>query len=107
MKLSTLIFLIIGCTILSGMFLGCSGEKDVEELRALGKKAFLEQDYQKARQYFLEAITEAPSDRELLFLTGMSFKRDFLLDSAMFYLKKVDLLFPDDRERDLHRRSPA
>jgi tetratricopeptide (TPR) repeat protein len=78
---------------------GCSSEpKTVEGLKKAGTKAFLAEDYTKARTYFLKALHEKPSDKDLLYFTGMSYKRDYVLDSALIYLKKADLLYPDDRE---------
>jgi tetratricopeptide (TPR) repeat protein len=78
---------------------GCSSEpQTAEELKKAGNKAFLAKDYAKARTYFLEALQKKPSDKDLLYFTGMSYKRDFILDSALIYLKKADLLHPDDRE---------
>ena len=78
---------------------GCSSEpQTAEELKKAGNKAFLAEDYAKARTYFLEALQKKPSEKDLLYFTGMSYKRDFILDSALIYLKKADLLHPDDRE---------
>jgi tetratricopeptide (TPR) repeat protein len=78
---------------------GCSSEpQTAEELKKAGNKAFLAEDYAEARTYFLEALQKKPSDKDLLYFTGMSYKRDFILDSALIYLKKADLLHPDDRE---------
>lgn len=89
----------IGTALLAAVLLtGCGGSKSVDELRSLGKKEFVQGNYTQAREYFLEGIAHAPSDRDLLFFTGMTYKREFILDSAQFYLKKVGLLFPDDRE---------
>jgi predicted Zn-dependent protease len=78
---------------------GCSSEpQTVEELKKAGTKAFLAEDYTKARTYFLEALGKKPSDKDLLYFAGMSYKRDYVLDSALIYLKKADFLYPDDRE---------
>ncbi len=78
---------------------GCSSEpQSVEELKKAGTKAFLAEDYSKARTYFLQALGKKPSDKDLLYFAGMSYKRDYMLDSALIYLKKADLLYPDDRE---------
>jgi tetratricopeptide (TPR) repeat protein len=85
---------------LSGLLLtaACSKKATLDELRAAGKKAFLAQDYAGARQFLVQAIGIAPSDRELLYLTGEAYRRDFKYDSAMVYFKRLDLLYPDDRE---------
>ena len=85
--------------LLFSCLVSCSGEpSSVEELKAAGQKAFLAEDYKTARDFFLQAIIKAPSDKELLFYTGMAYKRDYLYDSAMFYLKRLDILYPNDRE---------
>ncbi len=83
---------------LLALLIGCGGSESVEELRKTGKKAFLEQDYSKARNLFLKGITIAPSDKDLLYFTALCYQRDFVYDSALFYLKRADLLYPDDRE---------
>ncbi|HUV29776.1 MAG TPA: hypothetical protein VMY05_01605 [Acidobacteriota bacterium] len=89
--------------ILAGLVLavvlgGCSGPDSVEELQAAGQKAFLQQDYATARDYFLRGVAKEPSNKDLLYYAGMSYKRDFLYDSALFYLKRLDILYPNDRE---------
>jgi hypothetical protein len=80
----------------------CSKQASLDDLRADGKKAFLAQDYTAARQYFLRGIAIAPSDRDLLYFTGEAYRRDFKYDSAMVYFKRLDILYPDDREVNIH-----
>ena len=81
---------------------GCAKEpQTLEELIRAGEKAFIDQDYAKAREYLTKAVVQKPSDRHLLYILGISYQRDFLYDSAFHYLKRVDLLFPDDREVNL------
>lgn len=95
--------------ILFGILLGCGKEpQTLEELIQAGEKAFLEEDYTKARKYLAKAIEQKPSDRHLLFLLGTSCQRDYLYDSAFYYLKRLDLLYPDDREinQQLYKIAP-
>ena len=93
-------FIIAG--LLFGLLISCENKpKTVDELTKAGERAFLAQDYSKARKYFSKAISQKPSDRRLLYLLGVSYGRDFLYDSAFHYLKQVDLLFPGDREVNL------
>ena len=81
---------------LLGVF--CGGPKSVEELRKAGQQAFLDQDYKKAREYMLAALEKAPSDKQLLYFTGLAYKMDYIMDSALIYLKRADIHYPDDRE---------
>jgi len=90
------------------LVLGCSGgNKSVDELKAEGQKAFIDGNYSRARALFLQGLAKAPSDKDLLYYTGLAFKRDFILDSALFYLKRRELLYPNDREtcRELYELS--
>ncbi len=77
---------------------GCSKTSSVEEARAAGKKAFLDKNYTEARVHLRQAIAREPSDKELLYLMARSFRHDYEYDSALFYLKKIDILYPQDRE---------
>jgi tetratricopeptide (TPR) repeat protein len=81
---------------------GC-GQKPqtVEQLRQEGEKAFVNKDYSQARAYFSQAVAKKPSDPHLLYLLGISYQRDYLYDSAFYYLKRAAILFPDDRETNL------
>ncbi len=77
---------------------GCGESISVDELRRTGEQSFVDQDYVKARQCFLKALNKEPSDRDLLYFAGMCYKRDFVYDSALIYLRRADILYPDDRE---------
>jgi len=70
----------------------------VDELRAAGIKAFLNDDYAQAREYLTAGLKKAPSDRDLLYFTGMAYKRDFMYDSSLVYLRRSALLHKNDRE---------
>jgi len=88
--------------LLVGFLGGCSKEpQTVDELSRAGEEAFDNHEYAKARKYLTKAVAQKPSDRHLLYLLGISYQRDFLYDSAFHYLKRFDLLFPDDREVNL------
>ncbi|UCE25595.1 MAG: hypothetical protein JSU74_05995 [Candidatus Zixiibacteriota bacterium] len=81
------------------LMVACSKEpQTLAELEEAGKKAYLEEDYITARDYLGRAVTMKSSDRDVLYFLGMSYQREFLLDSALFYLKRADLLHPNDRE---------
>lgn len=93
---------IILVSLLIGFFGSCSQEpQTLEELKKAGEKAFINEDYAAARKYLSKAVAQRPSDRHLLYLLGISYQRDYLYDSAFFYLKRVDVLFPGDREVNL------
>ena len=73
----------------------------VEELQKAGEIAFGEADYAEARKLLAKAVAQRPSDPHLLYLLGVSYQRDYLYDSAFTYLKRADILFPNDRETNL------
>jgi tetratricopeptide (TPR) repeat protein len=77
---------------------GCNGEKSPEQLRAKGKALFGDEKYAEARDYFGKALKSNPSDRELLYLMGMAYRKDQMYDSALSCLRRVDLLYPNDQE---------
>jgi len=88
--------------LLVGFLGGCSQEpQTVDELSRAGEEAFDNHEYARARKYLTKAVAQKPSDRHLLYLLGISYQRDFLYDSAFHYLKRLDLLFPNDREVNL------
>lgn len=77
--------------------LGCGGGDDIDKLKAEGKAAFLAQNFPKARESLEKVLEKQPSDREALRFMGMSYQREFMYDSALFYLKRIDILYPNDR----------
>ncbi len=88
----------------------CAKEpQSVEEFAEAGERAFLDQEYGLARKYLSKVIAQRPSDRHVLYLLGISYARDFLYDSAFHYLKRLDILYPGDRETnlELYRIAPA
>jgi tetratricopeptide (TPR) repeat protein len=84
-------------------FLNNCGQKPqtVEQLQQAGEKAIVNRDYAKARAYFSQAVAKKPSDPHLLYLLGISYQRDYLYDSAFYYLKRAAILFPNERETNL------
>lgn len=81
---------------------GCSGSpKTVEELIVAGDNAFTAEKYAEARGFYQQGLMLKPSDRHLLYFTGMTFRREKQYDSALAYIKRADLLHPGDRELNL------
>lgn len=70
----------------------------LKEFEKAGREAYLDEEYDLARQYLRQAVILKSSDRDVLYYLGLSFQREYLLDSALFYLKRADLLYPNDRE---------
>ncbi len=85
--------------ILATIMTGCAKEpKTFQENLAAGKKAYVKQDYKKARDYLGRAVTMNPSERTSLYFLGRAYESDGMYDSAYFYLGRADVLFPNDRE---------
>lgn len=86
--------------LLLGPLCGCGGDqpKTVEELRDAGIKAFVNGENAEARELLTAGLRKAPSNRDLLYFTGMAYKRDFMYDSALVYLRRSALLHQGDRE---------
>lgn len=99
MKRSNLIGGYIGVCLLVVTLLGCGSEPNsAEELREAGISAFLDGKYAESRELLTKGLKQAPSDRDLLYFTGMAYKRDFMYDSALVYLRRSALLHKNDRE---------
>jgi tetratricopeptide (TPR) repeat protein len=81
----------------TNLLLAC-GQKSPEAYREEGKKLFVQEKYAEARECFGKALNSNPSDRELLYLMGMAYRKDQMYDSALSALRRVDLLYPKDRE---------
>lgn len=94
MKLLTL----LSITIFAGVALHGCGKPTPEEYREQGKKYFAQEKYAQARDSFGKALNANPSDRELLYLMGIAYRKDQMYDSALSALRRVDLLHPQDRE---------
>jgi tetratricopeptide (TPR) repeat protein len=61
-------------------------------------KAFADGNYPEARAALLKALAKKPSDKDLLYFTALAYQRDFILDSAYYYIRRAFLLHPDNRE---------
>lgn len=85
--------------ILAVLMAACSKEpRTLEEFEQAGREAYLNEEYDLARGYLRQAVLLKSSDRDVLYFLGLSFQREYILDSALFYLKRADLLYPNDRE---------
>ena len=92
--------LYVGCLlIVLGVLSGCEKKPStVDEFRQQGIEAFLNNDFKTARDLLTQGLKKASSDRDMLYFLGMAYKRDFMYDSAMFYLRRSALLHQNDRE---------
>jgi len=77
---------------------GCGGSESVEELRAAGQQALADRQYAAARGYFLRALQIDTADKEALMGVAEAYRLDYRLDSAIYYLKRADLMHPKDRQ---------
>lgn len=75
----------------------CGGDS-VEKLRADGKKYYEQGNYKEARKCFVTALAKAPADEDLLFYAGLAYQKDYMYDSAIYYLKRADIMNPNNRE---------
>ena len=84
------------------LLVGCSHKPQTfEETMKAGQHAFVDKDYAKAREYFLKAFHEQPSNRDVLYFLGVSYARDNIYDSAYSFLRRADILHPNDRAINL------
>ena len=82
--------------------LSCSQEpQTLEELRKAGQNAYIDTDYISAQKYFNKALLIKASDRDALYYLGQTFQKLKQDDSAMYYFKRADILFPNDRELNI------
>lgn len=89
--------LVIAIFALASLVFAC-GKKSADSYREEGKKLFGQEKYAQARDCFGKALSDNPSDRELLYLMGIAYRKDQMYDSALSALRRVDLLYPKDRE---------
>ena len=81
---------------------GCSSDPQTfTEYKQEGKKEYARGNYQESRRLLDQAMKINKSDRDVLFYLGLSYQKDYMLDSAIFYLKKADMLYPKDRDINL------
>ena len=96
------------CLTVGLLAVSCSREpQTLDELRSAGQREFNDAHWSVARSYFQKALGKAPSDKQLLYLTGICYKRESIYDSAVVMLKKADYLYPRDREINLALREVA
>ena len=96
-RLTGISLICLTAIILTG--LACSDEPaGADGYQKIGMKAFAAGHYAEARASFLKALAKKPSDKDLLYFTSLAYQRDFIMDSAFYYIKRANLLHPDDRE---------
>lgn len=92
---------ITAAILFAGLFLtfGC-GDKtaDAGKLTMEGHRALENGELNQAVNLFKKALLEKPSDRDLLYYLGVSFKRLDLPDSAYSYFRRAKILYVHDRE---------
>lgn len=85
--------------LLLAMGFGCSQDPEsVDDLLKAGQDEFLAGEYRQARDLFYKALKEKPSHHDILYYMGLCYQREYMYDSALFFFKKVDLLYPGERE---------
>jgi tetratricopeptide (TPR) repeat protein len=77
---------------------GCGESEKKSDLKTDGMKALESSDFLKAINYFRDALQDNPSDRDLLYYLGLSYKRYDMFDSAYAYFKRAHILYVRDRE---------
>ncbi len=89
------IFILVSFTFIVGCF------DTVQSLVADAREAYERKDYQEARGLLNRALLKDPSDKDALVWMGQTFRRESQYDSALFYLKRADILYPKDRDLNL------
>ncbi len=85
--------------LLTVLCLSCAKEpKTFEELQTAGENAFIDNDYSSAKLYLHKALQLKSSDRDALYYLGQTFQKTHDDDSAVYYFKRADILYPNDRE---------
>ena len=96
--------------LLMAVMAGCGGNSgDVEQMKQQGLNALDAGDYSKAINIFREALKAKPSDRDLLYNLGLSYKKFDIYDSAYTYFRRARVLYVRDREinREIAEMAPA
>jgi len=76
--------------------LSCGEAEDFDSLAKEGLAAYHKADYNKAIHLYRKALHLKPSDRDLLYNIGSAFFKLDLLDSALIYFHRVNILYPAD-----------
>jgi len=84
--------------LLVAVFAGCGSGDSIEELLQAGDEAFEERNYTQAREYYLRGLEIDSKNRDLLLACGKAYRQDFMLDSAIYFFKRADLMQREDRE---------
>ncbi len=91
-------------------FSGC-GEtaNDFESVKNKGQEQLDQGNFFKATEYFHQALIFKPSDRDVIYSLGQTYKKLDMYDSAMAYFKKGRILYSHDREinKELVELCPA
>ena len=78
--------------------ISCGESENYDSLAKDGLAAYQQADYSEAVYQYGKALHLKPSDREMLFNMGMAFAKLDLLDSALIYMHRADILYPADYE---------
>ena len=90
-----LLFILLLC-------INCSKEpKTLDELRQAGKEAYAGNQFLEARTYLDKALHIKASDKESLYFLGQTYQKLNQHESAVYFLKRADILHPNDREINL------
>ncbi|RKX19384.1 MAG: hypothetical protein DRP51_07515 [Candidatus Zixiibacteriota bacterium] len=76
--------------------ISCGENEDFDSLAKKGLAAYHKDDYNEAIHLFEKALHLKPSDRDMLYNTGSAFFKLDLLDSALVYFHRVNILYPAD-----------
>ncbi len=90
------VFLIFLILIGLAAVLGCGEPEDFDSLAKEGLAAYHKADYNEAIYLFGKALHLKPSDRDMLYNIGLAFFKLDLLDSALVYMHRADILYPAD-----------
>ncbi|MCK4857047.1 MAG: hypothetical protein KAT58_03670 [candidate division Zixibacteria bacterium] len=94
MKITIFILGLLAAAVLAG----CGSGDSIEELLKTGNEAFEERDYAEARECYLRGLEIDNKNRDLLLACGKAYRQDYMLDSAIYYFKRADLMQRNDRE---------
>ena len=77
---------------------GCFGSGSLEDLRAKGQEALERREYAEARGFFIRALEVDTRDKASLVGLAQAYRQDSRYDSAIYYLKRADIMHPKDRD---------
>ncbi len=82
----------------SAILTGCGSGDSIDDLLKAGNEAYESRDYAAARGYYLRGLEIDSKNRDLLLACGRAYRQDYMLDSAIYFLKRADLMQREDRE---------